>query len=475
MKSNKVSRREFLSAASAAGIGACSSLAWSGMSAGAQRGVSDGKSPNIIFLLTDDQRWDAMGCMGNPYIRTPHLDRLASDGVLFQNNFVTCSICAPSRASILSGQYNRRNGINDFATSFSAEALAQTYPMLLRRAGYRTGFVGKYGIGRTHPENEFDFFEGFSGQGQYFHEIEGKHVHLTSIHGDQAEKFLRTCSADQPFCLSVSFKAPHVMDSDVRQFLYDPAYESLYADVTIPRPPKSDYRSFAMMPEFVRDSEGRRRWGIRFAADFQYQRSVKGYYRLIYGIDVVLGRIRKTLQEKGLEENTIIIFTSDNGFFLGEYGLAGKWLMYEESIRTPLIIYDPRLSQNQQGQHRQEMTLNIDIAPTILEYAGINIPSRMQGRSLVPLSMGQPVADWRKDFFYEHLFTAEWAPIPQTEGIRTERWKYIRYVGEDPVYEELFDLKNDPLETKNVFFDSRNTTVLESLRERWSQYRERLK
>ena len=433
------------------------------------------KKPNIVVLLTDDQRWDAMGCMGNPIIRTPNMDRLAKEGTLFRNHFVTTSICAPSRASILSGQYVRRHGIDDFARHFSSQAFQQTYPAILRAHGYYTGFIGKWGIGKAEflPKDDFDFFRGFAGQGKYFHEINGKQVHLTRILADDAVEFLQSCPQDKPFLLALSFKAPHVQDRDPRQFLYDPELEDLYKDVTIPVPETADPRYFEMLPEFIRTSEGRTRWKRRFDTPEKYQASVKGYYRLITGVDRALGRIMAQLQKQGVDDNTVIIYTSDNGFFLGEHGLAGKWLMYEESIRVPLIIRDPRQPASKRGQSVQEMTLNIDIAPTILQLAGIDVPTTMQGRSVIPLYQGRQVP-WRQDWFYEHHFGYS-GRIPESEGVRTKKWKYIRYTDQDPVYEELFDLENDAHEVHNLSSDPKYADILERMRKRWQELRELVK
>jgi arylsulfatase A-like enzyme len=431
---------------------------------------TEAKPPNILFLLSDDQRWDTLGCMGNSIIRTPNVDSLSRQGVTFRNTFVTTSICMTSRASFFTGLHERSHGISSFSQPLSPAINANTYPELLRRAGYRIGFIGKWGLGGMLPENRFDYFWGFPGQGKYFHEQDGKTVHLTRIMGEHAIKFLDGCSEKQPFCLSISFKAPHVQDEDPRQFLYDPAYEQLYKDVTIPVPKTAGERYFKRLPEFLQDSEGRRRWEIRFSTPEKYQTSVKGYYRLISGIDVVVGRIRKRLAERGLSDDTVILFAGDNGFFLGEHGLAGKWFMYEESIRVPLIICDPRLPASAQNKKRDEMTLNIDVAPTILHLAGIEIPVSVQGRSLLPLVHGEN-PEWRKEWFYSHLYQNR--RIAKSEGIRTGQWKYIRYIESDPLCEELYDLSKDPLEENNLA--ARNSKELNALRGRWKTWRESLK
>ncbi|OHB79418.1 MAG: hypothetical protein A2Z25_21375 [Planctomycetes bacterium RBG_16_55_9] len=431
------------------------------------------KPPNIVFLLTDDHRWDAMGCAGNSVVQTPNMDAMAYDGVRFTNTFVTTSICACSRASIFTGQWTRRHGIKDFNTPFSPEALEQTYPMLLRAAGYRIGFIGKYGVGPKQdlPIDKYDYWRGFPGQGTYEHKDEnGNYKHLTQIMGEQAIEFLQGCSKDQPFCLSISFKAPHVQDNDPRQFVYDRAHANLYKDVTIPTPETADPRYFEALPEFLWTSEARRRWEIRFSTPEKYQESVKGYYRLITGVDIEIGKIRDRLAQLGLADNTVLILTGDNGFYLGEYGLAGKWFPHEKSIRVPLIVFDPRASRKFRRRTLGQTVLNVDIAPTILEMAGVGVPEQMQGRSLVPLLevLGK-TPGWRTEFFYEHPF--EHKTIARTVGLRTERYKYARYVDYD--YEELYDLKNNPEETINLAKDEKYQDTLAALKKRCDELAQR--
>lgn len=425
---------------------------------------------NILFLLADDLRWNALGCLGDPVVQTPNLDRLARDGVRFQNHFVTTSICAVSRASIFSGQYERRHGIDDFAKSFSAAAWSNTYPARLRAAGYRTGFIGKFGVGEQMPVRAFDFWRGFPGQGSYFKKNDTNH--LTHLMGEDALEFLRGIKDGQLFCLSVSFKAPHCQDGATRQFPPDLRDETLYADAMVPVPRTATDELFAKLPSFAQDSEARRRWERRFATPEMFQRTLRDYYRLISGIDREVGRMLEVLRERGLAENTLIVFTSDNGFFFGERGLAGKWFMYEESLRVPLIVFDPTLPAAQRGRTVDAMTLNIDLAPTLLDYAGETIPPVMQGRSLRPLIAGREVP-WRDEFFYEHHTVAR--IIPPTEGVRMERWAYLRYVTPNPVVEELYDLAVDPLEEHNLAQDSAYTARLAELRAKWEQYRHDLR
>ncbi len=425
-------------------------------------------APNILFLLTDDQRWDSLGCMGNKIVQTPQIDALARRGVLFRNAFVTTAICSVSRASIFSGQYERRHGIDDFAKPFSPSAWSNAYPAILRRNGYHTGFIGKFGVGNVMPTNGFDYWDGFPGQGRYF--SKGDPQHLTAKMGESAIRFLHSRPDHKPFCLSISFKAPHVQDGAPREFPPDPRDEELYRDVRIPVSKTATAAAFEAQPDFVQNSEGRTRWKRRFATPEMFQETVKDYYRLITGVDREVGRILEALEQLRLSENTVVIFTSDHGFFLGEHGMAGKWLMHEESIRVPWIIADPTLPKRRRGRKLDAVALNIDLAPSILDYAGLETPEVMQGRSVKPLVEGKAV-QWRDDWFYEHHF-GHGGRIPQTEGIRTERWKYMRYVSADPVVEQLYDLKRDPGETKNLAGSSGHSEVLNRLRNRWGELRE---
>ncbi|MGH7201554.1 MAG: sulfatase-like hydrolase/transferase, partial [Planctomycetaceae bacterium] len=295
--------------------------------------------PNFVVVLTDDQRFDALGCMGNKFISTPHLDALAANGTLFTNAFCTTSICPVSRATLITGQWERRHGIGGFRTSLSDEQWAKTFPALLRAQGYRTGMIGKWGLGGPLPEDKYDWWAGYAGQGRYFPKdkvgVAGEHQ--THQLGEQALEFLKTCAPEQPFLLQFYTKAPHCQDNDPWQFQFDPRYHELFREVTLPVPETATAEDFAALPEFLQNSEARVRWQIRFATPELYQKSVKDYYRLIKGVDDVVGNIVAHLRERDLLQNTVIVFTSDNGFYLGEHGLAGKWFMHEESIRLPLI------------------------------------------------------------------------------------------------------------------------------------------
>jgi len=428
--------------------------------------------PNIIFLLADDMRWDALSMEDNPLIQTPNIDALASGGTYFTNSFVTTPICFASRASIFSGQYVRTHGCINFAKFFSDSTFAETYPGILRSGGYHTGFIGKYGVGNkkeSMPRDKFDFWRGFAGQGHYWMDS----LHLTRQMGYQALEFLDSLPDDKPFCLSVSFKAPHVQDKDPEQFLYDTTrYKELFAGMEVPVPELADDKYWEMFPDFFRTEENiaRIRWNIRFSTPELYQKMTKGYFKLITGVDDAVGRIMAGLEEKGLADNTIVIFTSDNGFYLGERGLAGKWYSHDESIRVPMIIMDPR-KKDQKGQKLDEIALNIDLAPTIIALAGLEIPGNMDGASLLPL-LNNSAPDWRTDFFFEHSYRRN--GIPESEGVVNLENKYICYVPEEPAYDYLYDLRKDPLEVYNYLDDPDYSGTLESLRSRYSEFLKQL-
>jgi arylsulfatase A-like enzyme len=442
--------------------------------------VATGK-PNILFILTDDQRWNTLGCMGDTNILTLNIDRLAREGVLFQNHFVTTSICCCSRASIFTGQYMRRHGIADFEKPFTSAQWAETYPALLRKNGYRTGFIGKFGVGNDSAvkvmADQFDYWRGVPGQGgKYFIEPnDPSRTHATARFGDQALEFLRGNSNAQPFCLSVSFTAPHARDDLPHndQYTPDDRDKPLYSDIILPKPVTATDAYFDKLPKSVQNSIARERWHWRFDTTQKYEMNAKNYYRLISGIDREVGRMMAELKKRGLATNTVVIYTSDNGYFLDDRELSDKFYMYEESLRDPLIIYDPREPVKSGGRQEDAMTLNIDFAPTMLALAGITPPAGMQGRSLIPLLDNRHPRDWRTEFFYEEHFAPNL--IPPSEGVRTERWAYIRWVDEKPPLEELFDLRMDPLEGQNLAGNPACAQELAQLRACCDQYWEESK
>jgi len=417
--------------------------------------------PNVIFLLTDDQRWDALGAMGNSIIKTPNLDKMASNGFLFTNAYVTTSICCVSRASILSGQYESRHGINGFRTSFTKDAFNKTYPAILKENGYTIGFIGKYGVGNpeNQPKNSFDYWKGVNKhQPDYENRINDSIYHYTDLVEGYINDFLNTADK-KPFCLSVSFKAPHVQDGDTRQFIPVSRYDDYYESDSIPQPETANPKYWESFPDFFKTDQniGRERWKLRFETPEQYQESVKNYFRLITGVDDVIGNLLAKLKTLNLDKNTVIVFIGDNGMFLGEHGLAGKWYGYEESIRVPLIIYDPRSNPNK--SKIDEIALNIDIAPTILGLAGIDVPNEMQGIDLIEDLKSNKAK--RNSFFYEHTFLGS-PQLPKVEGVVSTKIKYMKYIEHN--YEELYDLTKDPHETTNLVNDPNYKIVLKKQR-----------
>src|SRR5690606_13949606 len=429
--------------------------------------AGDGEKPNIIFVLTDDHRWDALGAMGNAIIQTPQLDRLANEGLMFPNAYVTTAICSVSRASILSGQYMSRHGIEDFATNFTPEALAETYPILLKEAGYVIGFAGKYGVGNNPPQERFDFWECTNkGQPPYEYDTgKGRIIHHTDSVGNIVRKFLNEFAGEgkAPFCLSVSFKAPHELDGDPPTYPVQERFKDLYADQEIPVPLTAAPEYWNRFPDFFRTEENlaRKRWKALFSTPELFQENVKNYYRLITGVDEVIGAMRSQLEALGAHRNTVIIFMGDNGFYLGEHGMEGKWYGHEESIRVPLLIYDPRPGARQGTPDL--IALNIDLAPTILGLAGLPQPSAMQEQNLLSLLDQQ---ESRTDFFYEHTFLGS-PRLPQVEGVVSRELKYMKFI--EHGYEELYDLEKDPQETTNLAALPQHAERLQEMRARYEE------
>ena len=429
--------------------------------------------PNIIFILTDDQRFDALGYAGNDIIHTPAMDKLAEDGVYFRNALVSSPICTASRASIFTGLYERTHRYTFRSDQVGQEYMEQSYPVLLKGAGYYTGFIGKFHLKYPRVARLFDHYEGFyvgeepEELGYFDKELNGETVHLTRYTGQKALDFIETVPRDKPFALSLNFNAPHADDAEDLQFFWPEATEYLYQDLEIPAPLLGEDEYFDRLPAAVQEGVNRERWYWRFDTPDKYQRSVKGYYRMVSGIDLEIAKIREKLVETALADNTVIILLGDNGFFLGERQLAAKWLMYDNSIRVPLIIYDPRA-----GTHRDvdEMALNIDVPATIVDLAGIDVPAGYHGKSLLPVVWGRADSLARDAVLIEHLWEIE--DIPPSEGVRTHDWKYLRYV-RDTAHEELYDLRADPHESRNLAGDPGHQETLAELRAKLEELIER--
>ncbi|WP_245557488.1 sulfatase-like hydrolase/transferase [Neolewinella persica] len=437
-------------------------------------GVADAQPdrPNIIFILTDDQRFDALGYAGNELIHTPEMDKLAEAGTYFSHAMVTTPICAASRASLLSGVYERTHRFNFQTGDIREEYMTAAYPKVLRQAGYHTGFYGKYGIRYQGEAKMFDEYETYDRnnafddrRGYFYKTIDGDTVHLTRYTGQQGLDFIeKNATEDKPFCLALNFSAPHAHDRAKDQYFWQETTAPLLASTTIPAPALAAQKYFDILPQPVRDGFNRLRWTWRYDTPEKYQHSVKGYYRMLSGIDLEIGKLRKQLAAKGLEKNTVIILMGDNGYFLGERQLAGKWLMYDNSVRVPLIIFDPR---GKQPVNSDQLALNIDVPATILDLADVKKPDFYQGQSLLPVVNGTTkVLSDRDTVLIEHIWDFEM--IPPSEGVRTKDWKYFRYV-DDQRAEELYNLNDDPQETNNLAEDPDFYPILRSLRQKCDQ------
>ncbi len=424
--------------------------------------------PNILLIVTDDQRWDHLGLL-HPHLKTPVMDSLAAEGVRFRQAFVTTSICAASRASLLTGCFERTHGYTFGTPPLQRRFTDGSWPRRLRNAGYRTGHVGKFGV-RVEKGAAKEMFHVFRPRGAPYmkKQPDGSTRHLTDITGDDAREFIQSAPADRPWALTVAFNAPHAEDPNKDQYIWPPSEDGLYDDVNVPPPPHASPEFFNSQPAFIRESLCRIRWKWRFDDEAKRQRMTKGYWRMITGVDRNIGEILRAVSDRGQSDETVVIFTSDNGYFLGDRGFAGKWLPYEASLRVPLIIRG--LTGTPKGATRDHTVLNVDIPATICELAGTPPPADNQGRSLLDAARDE-AEGWREDFFFEHLFNHK--SIPKLEGVRTQRFKYSRYFEQDPPFEELYDLENDPTESTNLAARKDAYPTLWKLRARCDTLRER--
>ena len=445
------------------------------------------RRPNIVFIMSDDHASHAMSCYNSRINETPHLDRIAQDGMRFDNCFCTNSICTPSRAVILSGTYNHINGVTTLATHMDNRLL--TFPKLLQEAGYQTAMIGKWHLGQgpAHEPTGFDFWRVLPGQGLYHDpeciDAEGRRVwpgYVTDLITDWCLEWLDGRDPEKPFCLLCHHKAPH------RPWDPDEKHARMYEDEDIPEPETfdddySDRASAAAAAEmrvgrdFTRRDlkadppprltpQERKRWN--------YQRYIKDYLRVVASIDDNVGRLLDYLDEEGLAEDTLVIYTSDQGFFLGDHGWYDKRFMYEESLRMPFIVRYPR--EIGPGTVNEDMVLNLDFAPLFLDLAGVPAPESFQGRSFRPLLQGTTPPDWRRSMYYRYWMHKAHHNVYAHYGVRTHRYKLIYYYNDalgqpgaiDETYEpewELFDLERDPYELHSVYDDPAYAGVVAEL------------
>ncbi|MDA7823350.1 sulfatase-like hydrolase/transferase [Opitutales bacterium] len=462
--------------------------------------VSVGR-PNILVILSDDQRADHLGVNGHPVLRTPNLDHLAEEGINFRNAFASSTACTPNRTCILTGQYERKHGVNfNSGSLLKEEAWQRTYPMLLKKAGYYVGYVGKNhtpigksdrGVGYQSGvmEGSFNYWYGNHNHSTFYPKskypiylnaransqveifTEGALNFLSEQNGfASASEFLKSRPLDQPFCLLVNLNVPHNKGTSTMRLLpKDPGlYKSAYRDQIENLPVPATYLAEheikqPKLPSHVYNGKYLGSYDyVKSRADLR-ERMVR-VCQTVEGVDRMVGSLLGKLQQDGVADKTVTFFTSDHGIQHGEHGLGGKVLLYEESLRVPMIVHDPRIPQEHRGRVSEELVLSIDLAPTILELAGLPADEEMQGMSLIPL-MHEKSIDWRCDFFAENLFTGQ--NYPRIEAVREKEFKYIRYFskshripyrklllasieGESPTFEELYDLSKDPYEKKNL-------------------------
>ncbi|CAA6690003.1 Unannotated [Lentimonas sp. CC19] len=414
--------------------------------------VDAAERPNIIFMLTDDQRWDDLGAAGNEVIITPNLDKLAENGTLFSQATVSSPICMASRATCFLGQTERRHGVNfSSGRPLKPDAWVNSYPAILRDHGYQTGFIGKIGIEARFLATSFDYWKGFFKQGTY---AQPNGQHLTTVIGDQALEFFEKRDKDKNFVLSISFKAPHFDGKEGLPSL--PKFEDLYKDVDIPLRGEE----FKKIEKPLVNSFTGPRYETYYSTPEKRAETIRKRYRLITGVDHCVGRVVDALEKYGLSDNTVIIFMGDNGYLTGEHAMAEKYFMYEESLRVPLIVYDPRLPENQRSIKSKALASNIDIAPTIIDLAQLPQASSMQGESLMQMIKGK--SNGRDAVFCENLYKARGDLLCDT--IRTEKWKLIEYFNNPEYDAELYNLEKDGNEAVDLIGNPEYALVVEELR-----------
>ena len=502
--------------------------------------------PNFIFVLTDDQSYGMMGCTGNDIVQTPHLDQLAKDGILFDHAYVTSAICTPSRVSILLSQYERKHGVNfNSGTSIAPEAWETSYPVIMRKAGYYTGWIGKNhapvgegGYESGIMEKSFDYWYGGHGHLSFYpkerHKIfedatantqlevlqEGINDFLDDSNESRMEnaiRFLDQRPKDQPFLLSICLNLPHGAGTSTMKMRADddPIYKKLYRDQKIPMPQqyiaKADIQSPKLPPDLLKVEDRQKGYDYVDRPETNKERYIR-QFQAMTGIDRMIGKIRSKLNELKLAKNTILIFTSDHGLFMGEFGLGGKALCYEKTTHVPLIIYNPHIPKDKTSNINSALVQSIDIAPSILSMSGVAIPQSYQGKDLSSLLTQKQSAV--RDYIYTENLWSNHFGNPRCEAVQDENWKYIRYYrnnnlsatkkielatkmginpnkmlyavhdpeipayrryieaplnGEIPVYEELFHLKVDPRETTNLVDNETFAAELKRLRAVWKK------
>lgn len=432
--------------------------------------IPDSKPRNIVYILIDDLRYDAMGFMGHPFLQTPHIDRLAREGVHCQNAFVTTALCSPSRASVLTGLYAHTHGVVDNNNPVRTDLVF--FPQYLQSAGYETAFMGKWHMGGEHddPQRGFDYWLSFRGQGVYWPKnpgtpnattlnINGKRVpqkgYITDELSDYAVEWISQ-RKEKPFFLYLSHKAAHA------EFIPADRHKGKYQEavVKLPETHPDTPENYAGKPRWVKDQ--RNSWhGVDYPyhSDLDVREYYKRYCETILAVDDCVGRLIGQLEKQGILDSTLIVFMGDNGFLFGEHGLIDKRNAYEESMRVPLVMRCPELFKG--GSKVAQVVANIDIAPTLLETAGLQPPGHLQGRSFLPLARGQEIP-WRDVFLYEYYWERNFPQTPTIHALRGDQFKYIRYQGIWDT-DELYDIQADPHETRNLIQETAHAGTVKQM------------
>ena len=443
------------------------------------------RRPNVLFILTDDQRWDAIGLGGSRHLKTPHIDRLGREGVYFKNTFCTTSLCSPSRATILSGLYAHAHGVVNNFTEYP-ETL-QSFPRVLQSEGYDTAYVGKWHMGEQNdnPRPGFNWFVTHKGQGQYFdtefnfngqkrEAIKGYYTHVVT---DLAEEWLGRPRDGRPWLLMIGHKAPHSF------YVPEPKYEHAFDDVRIPYPETA----FRLDDKPVWIRERLHTWHGIYGPLFEWRKKfpddspeavkdfeamTRAYWGTLISVDDSVGRIYRLLEQRGELDNTVIVFTSDNGLLNGEHGMVDKRTMHEPSIRVPLVVRYPGLVPPGQPEVVEQQVLTADMAPSLLELCGAPALKEIHGRSWVRLvQQGDPA--WRRSWFYYYNYEKQFPYTPNVRGVRTDEWKYIHYPHGDGAPDrhmaELYHVASDPEERRNLIGEQQHTGVVKELQAELTQ------
>ncbi len=437
------------------------------------------KRPNVIVIVTDDQRWNAMSLAGHPHLKTPNIDRLGKEGVYFKNAFCTTSLCSPSRASILSGVYAHRHKVVNNFTEYPADLVS--FPRLLQGAGYITAYIGKWHMGEDNdnPRPGFHHWISHKGQGKYYDNefnIDGrretKKGYYTHVVTDMAIDWIKQ-QDKKPFLLMLGHKAPHSF------YIPEKKYEHLFDNVKIAYP-KSAFQ-LEGKPDWIR--QRLTTWHGIYGPLFDFRKSfpdarpeavedfakmVRSYMATIQSVDDSVGRLLATLEQMGILDDTIIVFTTDNGLLEGEHGMVDKRTMHEPSIRVPLVVRYPGLTPRNQPKVVEQMVLHLDMAPSILDLCGAEPLKNIHGRSWKKLAQGDSTG-WRKSWFYEYNYEKQFPYTPNIRGVRTDEWVYMHYPHGDGKPDrhkaELYHLKTDPDELRNLIDDPAQAARIVQMRQ----------